>query len=238
MLEQAADVVQCGLAQQRVAVRVVEQVLAVLAERLMHVHPAAIVPEHGLGHESERLTRRPRKVLEHILVHHHLVGHPAQVLEPHAYLALACGGDLVVVHLALDASLHELDHRAGAEVLQGIGRRHREVPLLVPWPVTVVDPVDVVAGVPYALVGVDVIEAGIAVLIEPHRVEHEELQLRTHIGGVGDARAPKMLFGLLRYVPRVPLVPLPLDRLPHIAGDGQRRNAAGGVEDRRGHVRS
>ena len=55
VLEQAADVVLGGLAEQGVALGVVEDVGVALPQALVHVHAGAVVAEERLGHEGGRL---------------------------------------------------------------------------------------------------------------------------------------------------------------------------------------
>ncbi len=116
--EQAADVGACGVGEPRVARLVRHQRLAVLPDRLVAVHPRAVVAEDRLRHERRRLAGALRGVADDVLVHHQLVGHPRQGREAHVDLALAGGGDLVMVVLAHDAELLEDQHHLGAELVE------------------------------------------------------------------------------------------------------------------------
>ncbi len=75
MRQQPADVVLGQLGQVRVAAGLVHQRIAALPQRLMHVHARAVLLEDRLGHECGRLARLRRRVLDHVLVDHHLIGH-------------------------------------------------------------------------------------------------------------------------------------------------------------------
>ena len=131
MLQQPADVVAAHLAGQRVAVLIEELVDPINPERLVDVHAGAVVLEQRLGHEGHGVAVLIGDVLDDVLVEHHLVGHVDQGLEAHVNLGLAGRGDLVVLHLDLDAGLDELQHHVGAEILELVHRWHREVAALV-----------------------------------------------------------------------------------------------------------
>jgi len=74
------------------------------------------------------------------------------------------------------------------------------------------------------------------VLLEADGVEDEELQLRAEIRGVRDTAAAKVLLGLLGYVSRVLLVPVPVNRFTNIAEDRKRRYLACRVQESSVHV--
>ena len=100
----------------------------------MHVHPGTVVLEERLGHERRDVAVLSGDVLDDVLVDHHLVAHLGQRVEPHVDLGLPGGADLVVLHLDAHSRLDELEHDLGTKVLQLVGRRDREVTLLVPRP--------------------------------------------------------------------------------------------------------
>ncbi len=125
-------------------------------------------------------------VLDHVLEDHHLVAHLRERVEPHVDLGLACRANLVVLDLDPHAGLDQLEHDLGAKVLELVCRRHREVALFVPRPEGEVG-FGVLAGVPDALFGVDVVVAAVRVLVEPQRIEEVELRLRSPVADVGDA---------------------------------------------------
>src|SRR5262249_24377632 len=99
--------------------------------------------------------------------------------------ALPAGGDLVMMTFSRQAAIdHRLDHFA-AQVLVMIGGRHREIAFFIARPVAEV--IFAASGIPAALVGVDVVVAGVLVLVEADVVEDEELGLGTEIRRVGYA---------------------------------------------------
>ena len=189
-----------------VALLVEEQRLAALPQRLVAVHARAVVLEDRLRHERHRLARRPRHVLDDVLVEHELVGHRQQRVEAHVDLGLAGGADLVVLHLDLDADALERQDHLGAEVLvagPSAGRgssppctaacsrgsatrraRSRGPSSTRPRPSRRSSSPSTGSG-------------------RSARVEDVELGLGPEVGGVGDAGALEVLLGLLRDVARV-----------------------------------
>ena len=164
VLEQPADVPATEIAEQRVAVLVVEERDASLPERLVNVHPAAVVTEQRLGHEGRGIAVLGADVLDNVLELQNVVGHRGQGAEPHVDLGLPCGADLVVVHLDVQTGLEHLQDDAAAQVLQLVRRRDGEVPLFVLRPVAEVGALT--AAVPDALIGIDVVVALVGVLVE------------------------------------------------------------------------
>ncbi len=236
MLQQTADVPAGEVGQAGVVVLVVEQRLAALPQRLVAVHAGAVVLEQRLGHEGHRLAGRPGHVLDDVLVEHHLVGHGQQGVELHVDLGLAGRGDLVVLDLDLDAHRLQLAHHLGAQVLEVVGGRDREVALLVAGLVPEVQrPVGVlhVGGVPGALDGVDLVHRRPLVLAEPHAVEDEELGLGPEVRRVGDRRRAQVVLRLLGDVAGVAGVRLTGDRVVHEAVDVQRLVLAERIDHRR-----
>ena len=176
---------------------------------LVHVHAAAVVAEQRLGHERDGLAVLMRHVADDVLVQHHVVGRLHQRVEALIDLALAGGGDFVVVALDVEAALdHGLDH-FGAQILIVIGGRNREIAFLVARPVAEI--VLLAAGIPAALFGIDEVEAGVRVLIEADVVEDEELGFGAEERGVADAGVLQVQLGLFGDPARIALVVLPGD---------------------------
>jgi hypothetical protein len=94
------------------------------------VHAGPVVAEQRLGHEGHALARRVCDVLDHVLVGHDLISHAGERLVAEVDLALAAGGDLVVVELARDAEPLEGQHHPRAQVVERVVRCRREVALL------------------------------------------------------------------------------------------------------------
>ena len=156
VLQQAADVVQRHLAEARVAIAGEER-LAVIPQTLVAVHAAAVVAEERLGHEGHGLAVLVGHVADDVLVQHHVVGALDQGVEALIDLALAAGGDFVVVALDVEAALDHGLHHFAAQVLVVIGGRHREVAFLVARPVAQI--IFAAARVPAAFLGVDEVDS-------------------------------------------------------------------------------
>jgi hypothetical protein len=161
-----------------------------------------------------------------------LVGHLDERRVPHVDLGLAGRAHLMVLALDLHPQLLELKRHLAAQVLEGIGRSNREVPLLVARLVAEVGVLHPTA-VPPALLGVDVVVAGVLVGLEADVVEDEELRLRTEVGRVGDSRELEVVDRLLRDEAGIARVRLPGDRIDDVADQRQGRVVTERVDDRR-----
>jgi hypothetical protein len=122
------------------------------------VHARAVVLKIGFGMNVSVLPCAPGHVLDDVLERHQLVGHGEQRVEADADLALAAGGDLVVVQLDVDADLISWRPSPSAGPGSGPSAGHREVALLGAGLVAEVAAL-VAAGVPRALDRVDEVEA-------------------------------------------------------------------------------
>ena len=178
MLDNAADVVERGVGQAAVLVAR-KQRGALLLQRLVHVHPRAVVADQGLGHEGRALAVQVRDVVHAVLADLHFVGLAHQPARADADLGLPAGRHFVVVHLDLQAHvLERLAHRR-ADVLVGIDRRYREIAALDARPVAAVAVGELTAGIPGALDRVDRVRSGVQLRTPAHVVEDEELVLGT-----------------------------------------------------------
>jgi hypothetical protein len=92
----------------------------------------------------------------------------------------------VVVHFDFDPALLQIEHHLGSQILVLIHGGNREIPFFVADLVAQIGDA-VVAGVPKAFDGVDVVVAFVLVLIESHAIEDEKLDLGSPVAGVGDA---------------------------------------------------
>ncbi len=143
----------------------------------MGVHAGAVVAKERLGHEAGGLAVLLGDVLDHILVNHHGVGRLDQRVEAVVNFRLAGGGHFVVLALDLDAQfLHHQAH-LGADVLLRVGGGDREIAFLVADLVAEVGHL-VAAGVPDGFLGIDGVEGAVALGVELHVVEDEELGFR------------------------------------------------------------
>ena len=131
VLDDAADVPPPDVREAGVGALLMEERFSPVPQRRVHVHAGPVVVEERLRHKGRREPGLGGDALDDVLVEHQLVGHPQQRVEPHVDLGLAGGPNLVVLHLDLDAHpLHGEDH-LGAQVLEVVHRRNREVAFLV-----------------------------------------------------------------------------------------------------------
>ena len=93
--------------------------------------PVPLSMNSGLGMNVAVLPCFLATFLTMYLYFEHVVGHLDQRGEAHVDLALAAGGDFVVLGLDLQAALDHGQHHLGADVVQRVGRRHREIAFLV-----------------------------------------------------------------------------------------------------------
>src|SRR5262249_17454140 len=143
---------------------------------------------------------------------------------------------LVVMDLDLHTRLLQLQHDLAAQVLQLIHRWNREIAFLVARAVPEVRGT-IARAIPDALFGIDLVKTRALVLTEADRVEDVELDLRTKIGGRGDATLGQERFSFFRDVPRIARIALATSWLDDITDDGQRRDVARRIEKCRVGVR-
>ena len=149
------------------------------------------------------------------------VGLLHQGVEAHADLALAGGTHLVVMHFKGQSHLLHRGAHGGADVVQGIYRRHGEVSALDAGPVADVAVFEGVAGLPGGLFGRDGIAGAAHVRVPLHVVEYEEFRLVAEVGGVTQAGAVEVGLCALGHGAGIPVVALHgagLDALPAVDG--------------------
>src|SRR5208282_2935182 len=132
MLQNAADIINSGLADACIAVAGKYR-LAVFPYALMSVHSGTVVPEYRLRHEGYCLAVPFCNILDYIFKEHQVVCHLDQRLKPHVDFSLSCCGDLVVFLFDIDAAVLHLKYHLCSYVLLTVCRRHREISLFVPW---------------------------------------------------------------------------------------------------------
>ncbi|MDH6595247.1 hypothetical protein M2165_005136 [Variovorax sp. TBS-050B] len=229
MLDDAADVVQREVRQARIAVAG-KQVLAVLPDRLVHVHARAVVADDGLGHEGRGLAVGVRHVVDHVLLQLDPVGTLDQRAELGAEFHLAGVGHFMVMHFDRDAERFEHQAHFRAHVLEAVDRGHREVAALDCRTVAGVAVLVFLVAVPGGFFRFDLHEAARHVVLPAHAVEHEEFGFRTEVGGVAQARCLHVGLGALGERTRVALVGLAVGGVDHVAGQDQRRFFEEGID--------
>ncbi len=200
------------------------------------MHSAAVVAEERLGHEGHGFSVLIGHVADDVLVQHHVVGRFHQRVEPLVDFALAAGCDFVVMALDVEAALDHGLHHLGPQVLIMIGRRRGEVTFFVAWPVSEI--VLFAPRVPAALFGVDVVEAGVLVLVKANVIENEELGFGAEVGRVGKAAVLQVHLGFLGDPARIALVVLPRDGIDDVAGHHQRAGFGERIHESRAGVRN
>ena len=205
------------------------------------MHARAVLLEDRLGQERRRLARLLGRVLDDVLVQLQGVRHLQQRQEAQVDLALAGSADLVVVALGADAERLEHDHHRAAQIAEGVVRRGREVALL--RAVRIAErgqafaaPLEPLPRAPVTLLGVDLVEGGVGLLVKRDVVEDVELRLGPEVGDVRDAARAQMLLRLDRHIARVARVRLARDRVEHRAYQRDRRRLIEWVEHGRGRI--
>jgi hypothetical protein len=206
------------------------------------VHAGAVLLEDRLGQERRRLARVLGRVLDDVLVKLQRVRHLQQRQEAQIDLALARPANLVVVALGADAERLEHHHHRSAQVAERVVRRRGEVALLRAVGVAergeaLTAPLESLPRRPVSLLGLDLVEGGVGLLIEGDVIEDVELGLGTEVRDVRDAAGAQVRLGLHRHVARVARVGLPRDRIEHRADQRDRRRLVERVQDRRGCIR-
>ena len=196
MLEDAAYVVQCQFRQTAVLVAG-KQVLAALAQGLMHMHAVAVITHQWLGHEGRRLAEAVGDVHDGVLEYQQLVRFSHQGVEQGADLGLSGGGHLVVVHLHRDAHLFQGGADGGTDVLLGIHRGHREIAALDAGTVADVAFFEGPVAVPAALFRVDLIEGAVEIITPACVIEDKEFRFGAKEGGIGNAGGFQVFLGAL-----------------------------------------
>jgi hypothetical protein len=176
-----------------------------------------------------------RDILDHVFVNHDVVGHPCERGKAHVDLALTAGRDFMVVGLHRNADFFQERHHVGARVLELIGRRYREIPLLGAQLVPEAR-ADLVRGVPVGLDGINFVVAVVGALAVAHFIEDKVLELRAEVGSVSDAGALEIILRLLRDVPGVPAIALSCDWITDVANQHQRSRFCERVQERRSRV--
>jgi hypothetical protein len=219
VFDDAADVIERHLREVGVSVAG-KQRLAVLPDRLMHMHARTVVEHDGLGHERGGLAVRVRDAVHDILVGLHEISAIEQGAEGHAELMLA-GADLMVVFVDRDThGRHGRQHFA-AQFAGGIDRGDREVAAL--GARTMGEVAVFVMGVVVVgtFLAVQAIAHGVGVGGETHAVEDEKLQLRSEKGGVADAGIGEIGLGTFGGGAGITLISLARGRLQDIAVEDQ-----------------
>ena len=230
VLDDAADVEKAGLGQACIFVAGKRR-LAVLPDRLVHVHARAVIAIDGLRHEGCGLAIGVGNLVDRVLVDLHLVGVAGQRVELDAQLVLR-GSHLMVVLFDHDAHLGNHGQHLGTHVLQAVHRRDREIAALDARTVTHVAGlvVGIVVGRQFGRVQLEAGVVGIGLVL--HVVEHEELGFGADIDRVADTLGLEVGFCLLGGAARVTVIGFARDRIENVADQHHGR-----LREERVHVR-
>src|SRR3569833_550544 len=230
MLDDAANVVERGVGKTTVLVTREER-LTFLLQGLVNVHTAAVVTHEWFGHECSGLAVTLRDIQDRVLEDLHFVGLFDERAGADADLALAAGGNLVVMDFDFQAHLFQRETHCRADVLEGIDRWHGEVATLDARAVPLVAAFIFLRRVPGALYRIDVIRAAVHVVVVNDAVENEEFVLRTKQSVIGDARGLQIGLGALGEGARIALVTRHGAGLDDVAADVDRRLFEEGIDD-------
>ncbi len=98
----------------------------------MTVHAGTVVPEQRLRHEGYGLAVFFGHVPDDVFIVHDIVSHLGHRGEPHVDLRLPRSPYFVMMNLNRHAYFLHLQDDFGAEILERIGGRHREISFFVP----------------------------------------------------------------------------------------------------------
>ena len=110
VLKESAHKVVRGLGEVRVTVIIGEYGHAVLKKEHMHVHTAACLTVHGLGHKGSALAILKRGVVDDVLDHHGVVRHGRHLAELGLDLKLSGSGNLRVMVVDLNACVEHMHY--------------------------------------------------------------------------------------------------------------------------------
>src|SRR5574343_246795 len=229
VLDDAADVEQGGFGQAGVAVTG-EQVLAVLPDGLVNVHAGTVVANDGLRHEGGGFAVLVGNVVHHVLQHLGLVGTLDQGVEDGTDFALASVGHFVVGHFDRAADGFQGQDHGGADVVQAVDRRNREVAALDGRTVAggTANGVVLLTGAPGGFGGIDLQRAAGHVDRPFDAVENEEFGFRAEVGGIANTGGLQVGFGALGDGARIAVVAATVGGVNHVAG----QDHGGLVEER------
>ena len=221
VLDDAADVEQGHFRQVGILVAREER-LAVLPDRLVHMHARAVVAGDRLRQESGGQAVGRCDLMHAVLVELQVVGGLDEGAELHAELVLRrC--HLVVVLLDRNAHVgHDREHFA-ADVLAAVDRRDRKVAALDARTMAEVALFIIAGAVVRALDGIDGVHGAVHRHVDLHIFENEEFGFRAEEGGVAEAGGFHVGQGCLGGAARVARIGLAGARLEDVAEQRQGR---------------
>ena len=129
MFQNSADEKERGVGQSSVTVAGEKRFIA-FPKRDVGMHAAAVIGEEWLGHKGDRFVVPLGHIAHDVFVVLHVIGHLFHRSETNVDLSLTRGRDFVMLALDRDTRLLQLETHFIANVLQGIGWRHRKITFL------------------------------------------------------------------------------------------------------------
>ena len=218
MFDDAADVVERGVAQAGIAVAC-EQVLTVFPDGLVNVHTAAVVAHDGFRHEGGCFAEVVGNVLNHVFHVLGLVGAFNQSSEARADFHLTAGTDFAVVHFHFDAKFFQNVYHRGAQILTAVNRRNRCVTAFDGRAVAGVLTVHMQTACPCAAFGRDFVTGFVHIGFKFYAVEDEEFRLGAEVCRVADAGRFQIGLGAAGDGARVAVIALSVGGVDNVAGN-------------------
>ena len=130
MFQDPADVKQSQLTQACILVTGKER-FAIFPERRVSVHTGTVVAKERFRHEGHYLVVLLGNVLQDVFVVHHHVAHGPKRRKTDVDFCLTGGRDFMMLPFNRNAGFFQFQTHLISEILESIGRRHREIPFLV-----------------------------------------------------------------------------------------------------------
>src|ERR1700722_12868861 len=172
------------------------------------MHARAVIRENRLGHEGYRLAGFGRRVLDDVLVLHHVVGRIQQRVEAQVGFRLAARGPCVVLALDVHPDSDHVEDHLRTQVLIVIGGGNREVAFLIARAIAKVLVIDFIrpARVPTSLVGINVIKGMLRRTVKSDAVKNKELGFRPKVSCIGNSGGFQVRISALHDVARIAMI--------------------------------
>ena len=187
MLDDTADVVQRGFRKATIEITG-EEILSIFHQRLMDMHPTAVIANERLWHKGCGLAKGVCDVLHDVLQDQYFVSLLHQGTELHADFTLTCGRDFVVMDFDNQTHVFKGVTHSTTEILERVDRRHREIPPLGAWTMAHVTVFIDLLRVPTGLFRVDLVEGPLHAGAPADIVKNKEFVFRSKKCAIGDTR--------------------------------------------------
>ncbi len=185
MFQNTANVIQCHLADTGVFIPSKEW-LAVFPDRLVDMHPGAVVIKNGFRHKGDGFAIAFGNIFDDVFVKHQLIRHFQQRVKTHINFSLSSSGDFVMLFLNDDPGLLHFEHHFGSKIHKTVNGWYGEISLFVTWFVSEVRSCG--TAVPNPFFRIDKIIGRLGCLIKANIVKNKKFRFRADISGVTDTR--------------------------------------------------